>query len=1139
MYAISNEYKQIIYSGDAQNKLKLLFNGVEYTNVGRTSETLKVTSKILSNGNTRFSLDNFVSKEAELIIHDIDLEDIKEPINISIGTLVNNAYEYVPIGVFKLDTAPTTDNGKTTIKMRDYSTNFDIPYDASSVIEANGGSATMLQILQDICTKCDIELGTTTFTNMDTQVSVWDNSINARVYIMYIAEKAGCIATMSREGKLILVDLQKGEDIEAEIQNALYINNALARNINLEELQGNTIQDGTPTPDSPVEIQKVTGEQNVNIYGQQLFDYTDTRQVASEITVDEDGWITATYDNSQGTGTKYLQYYVNKIDLQVNTPYKIITEIKNVSGTGSLNVVSTSTTNGQFITSISYQLDTLSAGDIKVDTSTTRDSFPAISYGTRTVVRFNAGTSGSVTFRLTVMSNVEVTPETFVYKTYQGKDYEINLNNIELNKIGNYQDYIKKSTGKNLFDKSTITIGYINADGSITTNQSYATSDFIEIDSSLTYSKTATNSPRVKLYDKDKNLISTESISDISSFGNAGTYTIPYENAKYIRFTTRVDQEPSSIDKVMFVVGDTIPTEYEPYLPKETWYIEKQIGKVVLNGSEHWNYNDANQVYVVPDLVEYLRSGFVPYSNYYIGQNITQYSQLNNNSIAFLQSTTQNRLLIKNPNYTGVTAFKNWLSTHNTIVYYVLATPTYTEITDGELISQLNALNKAKLNYGVNSITITSNNLNMGLKIAYQSIKEPFELNTRLFEKYKAGEKLEISRVVYEDAIRKFESGTEDKGTLYINTANPYITSQEEIENVYDMINGLAIYSMNISKMRGNPAIDPWDLLKFTYNNQEYIFLGQNVLTFTGNVMQSFDTQIGSNAKTQENVTLNAEASQFKRIFTRIDQAEGNIELNASQISSVQTNLQENYYTLEQTNQLILNAQTGLTNTFSEAGGNNIFRNTGLWFTQTDSNNPYEFWTGIVDKVREEKSASTNALLLQNTTLVQEQDVPNGNYTISFKYKKLIAASQVKCIINDVEYTLINTDDTEFMQTIEVNSQHINIKFVSNINNSCEIYDLMVNAGAVKLAYSQNQNETTTDTVNISKGITITSSEIDTTFKANADGVRIYDSKDLTNPKTKFTDKGTETDYINVKNEAEIVNILIQKVGNHTWFTKI
>ena len=39
---------------------------------------------------------------------------------------------------------------------------------------------------------------------------------------------------------------------------------------------------------------------------------------------------------------------------------------------------------------------------------------------------------------------------------------------------------------------------------------------------------------------------------------------------------------------------------------------------------------------------------------------------------------------------TDLNDFKTWLSTHNTTVYYALATPTDTEITDSELIEQLN-----------------------------------------------------------------------------------------------------------------------------------------------------------------------------------------------------------------------------------------------------------------------------------------------------------------------------------------------------------------------------------------------------------------------------------------------------------------
>jgi hypothetical protein len=51
---------------------------------------------------------------------------------------------------------------------------------------------------------------------------------------------------------------------------------------------------------------------------------------------------------------------------------------------------------------------------------------------------------------------------------------------------------------------------------------------------------------------------------------------------------------------------------------------------------------------------------------------------------------------ISSSQFADLTAWKNWLSTHNTEVYYILATPTTTEITDSTLISQLEAI---KLSY--------------------------------------------------------------------------------------------------------------------------------------------------------------------------------------------------------------------------------------------------------------------------------------------------------------------------------------------------------------------------------------------------------------------------------------------------------
>ena len=54
---------------------------------------------------------------------------------------------------------------------------------------------------------------------------------------------------------------------------------------------------------------------------------------------------------------------------------------------------------------------------------------------------------------------------------------------------------------------------------------------------------------------------------------------------------------------------------------------------------------------------------------------------------------------------TDITTFKTWLSTHNTVVYYVLATPTNTEITQENyptLYSQLLAIQEFLTKYKIN-----------------------------------------------------------------------------------------------------------------------------------------------------------------------------------------------------------------------------------------------------------------------------------------------------------------------------------------------------------------------------------------------------------------------------------------------------
>jgi hypothetical protein len=214
------------------------------------------------------------------------------------------------------------------------------------------------------------------------------------------------------------------------------------------------------------------------------------------------------------------------------------------------------------------------------------------------------------------------------------------------------------------------------------------------------------------------------------------------------------------------------------------------------------------------------------------------------------------------------------------------------------------------------------------------------------------------------------------------------------------------------------------------------------------------------------------------------------------------------------------------------------------------SDNLYEFWEGEIVRNSNDEAANNNSMLLLNGEVYQEQEVPNGNYAISFMYQKLNELANASVLINDKEYQLDSTELKQFYtgeqdnetkeyitQPVEVTTNHIRITFKCDVDNAVEIYDLMCNKGTVKLAYSQNENETTTETVNISKGITITSTNMETIFKANANGIRILTLQHATI--AYFTDKGLSTKEIIVEDEAQICRTLIQNVGDQTWFTRM
>ena len=417
---------------------------------------------------------------------------------------------------------------------------------------------------------------------------------------------------------------------------------------------------------------------------------------------------------------------------------------------------------------------------------------------------------------------------------------------------------------------------------------------------------------------------------------------------------------------------------------------------------------------------------------------------------------------------------------------------------------------------------------------------------------------LGMSQVEGMEAQSRWEEGIVQYGEHYlIINDNPFAYTMEKrqalVDNILDQVKGLG-YSSFASEFAFKPYLQRGDKIQFRNK--------------AGNLVDSIILKIDTD---YEEITLSAPSiadstidyeindinEKIRRAEIIANQATGEISLLTNQVNEIGTTVDSNYqqlsenfnnyYTIEQTNNLVINAQNGLVNTFSEAGGNNLLRNTGLWFVE---NGIYDYWIGNATRQSNDEAVNGNSIILQNSSFSQIIEVPNGIYSISFYYRKLKDFANVKVIINDIEYDL-NSTTVEIFYTgkknlttneyitrpIEVSTKQIKIEFICDTVDGAEIYDLMCNKGNVKLAYSQNYNETTTDTVNISKGITITSTNMETIFKANANGIKI-----LTLSETViayFTDKGLSTKELIVDDEAQICNVLIQEVGDQTWLTRI
>jgi hypothetical protein len=156
--------------------------------------------------------------------------------------------------------------------------------------------------------------------------------------------------------------------------------------------------------------------------------------------------------------------------------------------------------------------------------------------------------------------------------------------------------------------------------------------------------------------------------------------------------------------------------DYQDYIYKSgaDWYVHKEVSKYTFDGTETWT----SGVYGVNSW--YLRGVLsFPYdtskvqiiSNLFMGVSNNDRNTGNN----VIYTTDSNTFWIRNTSL--LTLAQVQAATNGNYVYYALATPTDTQITDTELISSLNSIMSYTFPEGLNYITVSGSNLPALLKL--------------------------------------------------------------------------------------------------------------------------------------------------------------------------------------------------------------------------------------------------------------------------------------------------------------------------------------------------------------------------------------------------------------------------------------
>lgn len=411
-------------------------------------------------------------------------------------------------------------------------------------------------------------------------------------------------------------------------------------------------------------------------------------------------------------------------------------------------------------------------------------------------------------------------------------------------------------------------------------------------------------------------------------------------------------------------------------------------------------------------------------------------------------------------------------------------------------------------------------------------------------------EEFTIATTTYDNGVDVYSFSEGEGNTLYINPDNQFVVNENQIEFIHDKIKGFNFWSMEVSRLPIDSTIKAGDIVTFTHGLESFDTIVQYDISFMGKWNGKYSLDLDSQKQIETQVIgIEDKVRTIRTIVNRTDaslsivaeQVAGNVKDISDltvEVGSISSTVGQYDGILDRVS-LVEQKAESIDFSIKTSGGYNLIKNSvGYFDSDWDNLHNTQANTDI-----QQNTLSHSAWLLLNKTSEQEVQVPNGEYTLSFKYRKLLQASTVKVILttnepHEIELDFNDSNWTEKTYTFTVTNNSFKIALVSNHDNTAFVSDLIVAVGDLPSVWTMANGESITGDVKIGGGyIEITSDTTKVKQVSDSTGNRFYNTT-TGEVVTEYTSEGMETKSLKA-DKGEIGKLLIVEIGDQTTLTRI